>query len=463
MSCSSSKKPSDKEPFVGAHNACKLCSPLGASLVFKGVEGCVPFLHGSQGCATYIRRYLISHFREPIDIASSNFSEEAAVFGGRSNFSEGITNVRRQYFPSSIGIATTCLSETIGEDMAGLIHDYLSESWDEEHPKMIHVSTPSYKGTHIEGFHAAVRALVESLALPAANPEAPRERIAVFPGMVSTADLRFLHEVMQAFEAPYTLLPDYSETMDGGSWSDYQKVPGGGTPLNSIAALGHARAAIEFGRTIASSEKTAAAYLASKHGVERHAIGLPFGIRESDVFFERLESITGRQMPAIYQAERGRLVDAYVDGHKYVFGKKVVLYGDQDFVVALAAFLSEIGMVPVICASGAKTGQFESAISRINQAQEAAPLVMEGADYNDITENARFLKPDMLIGCSKGYPLARELGIPLVRMGFPVHDRMGGQRVLHLGYRGAQTIFDNIVNTILDARQEQSEVGFSYM
>ena len=72
--------------FTSTRNACKLCTPLGACLVFRGVEGCVPFLHGSQGCSTYIRRYLISHFREPMDIASSNSHEEAALFGGSKNF-----------------------------------------------------------------------------------------------------------------------------------------------------------------------------------------------------------------------------------------------------------------------------------------------------------------------------------------------------------------------------------------
>jgi len=34
----------------------------------------------------YIRRYLISHFREPVDIASTNFSEDAAVFGDERIF-----------------------------------------------------------------------------------------------------------------------------------------------------------------------------------------------------------------------------------------------------------------------------------------------------------------------------------------------------------------------------------------
>jgi nitrogenase molybdenum-iron protein NifN len=63
----------DGEPrsknFASTRNACKLGRPLGACLVFLGVKSCIPFLHRSQGCSTYIRRYLISRFREPMALA----------------------------------------------------------------------------------------------------------------------------------------------------------------------------------------------------------------------------------------------------------------------------------------------------------------------------------------------------------------------------------------------------------
>ena len=58
-----------------------------------------------------------------MDIASSNFHEESAIFGGSSNFQQGALNVTRQYQPQLIGAATTCLAETIGEDMPRLLHD----------------------------------------------------------------------------------------------------------------------------------------------------------------------------------------------------------------------------------------------------------------------------------------------------------------------------------------------------
>jgi len=159
---------------VSTQNACKLCAPLGASVVFRGIENCVPLIHGSQGCSTYIRRYVISHFREPIDIASSNFSESSAIFGGGDNLKTALDNLARQYRPESIGIATTCLSETIGDDVRLWIDQYRKERTGRSIPRIFHASTPSYRGTHMEGFHEAVRAAVEALAEGGADIESVR-------------------------------------------------------------------------------------------------------------------------------------------------------------------------------------------------------------------------------------------------------------------------------------------------
>ena len=90
---------------VSTTNACKLCTPLGATLAFKGVEGAIPFLHGSQGCATYMRRYIISHFREPMDIASSALGEKNAIYGGGPNLKKGLLNAMQKYGAKVIGVA----------------------------------------------------------------------------------------------------------------------------------------------------------------------------------------------------------------------------------------------------------------------------------------------------------------------------------------------------------------------
>jgi nitrogenase molybdenum-iron protein NifN len=456
--------PVDEEPefrskhFTSTRNACKLCTPLGACLAFRGVEGCIPFLHGSQGCSTYIRRYLISHFREPIDIASSNFHEDSAIFGGSKNFSQGALNITRQYQPQLIGVATTCLTETIGEDMGRLLHELKEKHGENATAPIVHVSTASYRGTHMDGFHSAVRELVNQLAVAGA----PTPRVALFPGMVSAADLRHLKEIMADFGLPLTLLPDYSETMDGATWSDYEKLQSGGTPVADVRALGSVRTVIEFGRVLAGT-KTGGAVLHEKFSIPQRLLGLPIGILESDAFFNALAEIAGVEIPVKYQRERGRLVDSLIDGHKYAFEKRAIVYGEEDLVIGLTALLVEIGVTPVLCATGARSKKFEKCLRAAVPMLPGETLVKEGFDFAEIAEVAPDLKPDFLIGNSKGYSLARKMQIPLIRVGFPIHDRIGGQRVLHLGYRGAQELYDRIVNSLLEGKQDDSTVGYSYL
>ena len=453
-------KSREKQLYKATSNACKLCSPLGASLVFRGIEESVPLLHGSQGCSTYIRRYLISHFNEPVDVASSNFTEETAVFGGGANLKLAVDNIIKQYHPNLIGIATTCLSETIGDDVPMILKNYVGNPCDEMSPAIVSVSTPSYSGTHMDGFHGAVRATVDSLA---EKKNGTGQHINLFPGMLSPADYRHLKEIFSDFGVDCHMLPDYSQTLDGCLWSEYRKIPQGGTPIQQITAMGDASASIEMGRILAETQ-SAGKLLAERFEVPCHNLGLPIGIRETDLFFDAMQTITGKPMPEKHAAERGRLIDAYADGHKYVFEARAVIYGEEDLVVGLASFLSEIGVIPVICASGGKSGQLKTKLAQVmDDFDDKEIQVMDGVDFVEIGDAAKKVSPDFLMGNSKGYKIAREMNKPLLRIGFPIHDRMGGARIVHIGYRGAQQLFDMISNTILAGRQDASPVGYTYM
>jgi nitrogenase molybdenum-iron protein NifN len=439
-------------------NACKLCTPLGACLVFRGIEGGFPFLHGSQGCATYIRRYLISHFKEPMDIASSSITESSTIFGGSTSLHTGLDNVCRQYQPKLIGIATTCLSETIGDDVAAYIKQYQMKAEGRNLPVIIHVATPSYNGTHMDGFHDAVAATVSALA-----GDSPKNgQVNLFPGFVSPADLRHIKEIFNDFQVDFVMLPDYSDTIDGPVWDQYQRLPGGGTTIPQIQSMGGSQASIEFGRTLVS-KTTAGDGLKNRFQITHHKIGLPIGVQETDAFLTLLKEISGRALPEKYRLERGRLIDSYVDGHKYMFQKRAVIYGEEDLVIGLTAFLAETGIVPVLCASGGESGYLATAIKKVAPDLSPQIMVRQGVDFMEISELAAELKPDIIIGNSKGYPLARNLGIPMVRLGFPIHDRLGGQRILHLGYRGAQQLYDLIANALIAQKQSRSPVGYSYM
>jgi nitrogenase molybdenum-iron protein NifN len=453
-----------KEPYVATTDSCKQCAPLGACLAFKGVEGSVPFLHGSQGCATYMRRYVISHFREPVDIASSSLGEKHAIYGGGPNLKLGLKNVMAKYHCGLIGVATTCLTETIGDDTPRLVKEFRDEFADElefhGNPSIVNVSTPSYAGSHVDGFHSAVRAIVDQLA---SNVRSIENTVNLFPGFVSPADIRYLKEIVHDFGLSPVVLPDISETLDGPAAVEYEKISSGGTPIASIKAMGTARLSIEFGRCLPDS-MSASNILEDRFNVRSRRLGTPIGLRETDIFMNTLEEISCRKTPVKYELERGRLVDSYVDGHKYISGKRAIIYGDPDMVVALASFLTEIGIKPVLCATGAKSRLFYDAIKAVTEEiMDETPKILDDIDFFDIEETAEKLWPDVLLGSSKGYKLARKWNIPLVRLGFPIHDRFGAQRICQLGYKGTQDLFDTIVNAVIQATQDRSPIGYTYI
>jgi nitrogenase molybdenum-iron protein NifN len=433
-------------------------------------------LHGSQGCATYIRRYLISHYREPVDIASSNFSEETTIFGGNRNFNTGIDNIISQYHPKIIAIASTCLSETIGEDVQRLIDEYrMVHEGEENLPEMFYASTPSYQGTHCEGFHEATLAAVKALACGDGNIG---KHINLFCNFVSPADIRRLKEIVSDFGIDATIFPDYSDTLDGVSWDEYQRIPAGGTSIEALRRCGRAMLSVELGYILNRGgyngrirnsvvKQSAGEYLRDKFDVPCKSTGLPVGIRETDRFFDILSAVSGRPVPQKYAGQRGRLLDLYIDGHKYVSGKKVVVYGEEDLVVALTAFVVEIGMKPILCATGGESGILAGTLKTVLGTLYSDEITVgEGMSFDQmdtlLTGDAR-QKPDIMLGNSKGYYIARKLDIPLVRTGFPIHDRIGAQHKCIVGYEGATAMFEEIVNALLDDKQRRSPVGYKYM
>ncbi len=440
----------NKDPYVTV-NPCRLCTPLGASLAFRGIRNCMPLIHGSQGCATYIRRFLISHFREPMDIASSSFSEETAIFGGESNLLAAINNVINQYHPEIIGIASSCLTETIGDDvhkMIKLIRNKISCN-------LIAVSTPSFKLSHRIGFHETVNEIIRYYCKDISE----KGNLFIAPPIISPADIRYIKSLCRQFELKPIVLPDYSETLDGGLWDEYTLIPPGGTSPDDIRSAGSPEAIfIELG---SKREAGAGDYLFNTFGTKHLILDTPVGIEATDRFLSALSEISGNDIPESILNVRKRCIDSYVDAHKYVSGVRALVYGDEDMVPSIAAFCLEIGLNPILCAS---EGKISSTIkNNIPLAQFEKMTLCEDADFDTIENAVRNLRPDIMIGTGKGNHISLKLGIPLVRVGFPIHDRFGAIRLLHLGYDGAMLMLDNIVNTLLSGKQDGIPDGYSYL
>ncbi|MGC2514389.1 MAG: nitrogenase component 1, partial [Terriglobales bacterium] len=123
-------------------NPAKTCQPIGAMYAALGVHGCLPHSHGSQGCCSYHRSTLTRHYKEPVMAATSSFTEGSSVFGGQANLLQAFETIFTVYNPDIVAVHTTCLSETIGDDISQIISKAKADGKIPEGKHAIHANTP---------------------------------------------------------------------------------------------------------------------------------------------------------------------------------------------------------------------------------------------------------------------------------------------------------------------------------
>ncbi|MPW27045.1 nitrogenase [Alkalibaculum sp. M08DMB] len=422
-------------------NPCKMCMPMGGSLAFKGIENSMILMHGSQGCSTYIRRHIATHYNEPIDIASTSLSENGTIYGGAKNLKHGIMNVMESYSPKVIGVLTTCLAETIGEDIRGIIEEFKQKK-DISCLDIIPVSTPGYGASHFEGYYHTIRNIISFYNEKQAIPN---EKINIIVSNITSADIREIKRIIELFQVEYVLIPDTSETLDAPYKENFTKIPDGGTSIEDIKQMSGAKATIELSVLI-DDIYSPGKYLEDLHQVPLYQCPIPIGMKNVDSFIKALCTITGREIPVSLVEERGRMLDAIVDSHKYNGEGRAAIYGDPEIVYAVTTLCNENGIKPMIVASGSKSYKIRDLL-KLNES-----VVIPDTDFETIHKYVKELKPNLLIGNSEGKFIKEKEGTDLVRIGFPIHDHIGAQRKLYVGYNGSLRFLDEITNTLLDIK-----------
>lgn len=454
-------------------NPCRFCQPMGALQALLGVKGAMPLIHGSQGCSTYMRFQLCRHYREPINVASTSMSEGTVVYGGEANLLKALKTICNEYEPSLIGVTSSCLTETIGDDMSAIIKKFKEsyiensdgkcidvcadvevsgEDADNTIPEVsihdlpiIPISTPSYAGSHVEGYDRTIKALVEALAQKFSE-NGDNGKVNIVMGTVSPADVEEIKDILETLKCGNIILTDTSESLNAPSTGDVSFLPCDGTGLDEIRDSANSRGTL----SLCKHADSGALLLEKRYGVPSFSLPMPVGLKNTDEFIGCLNTLMELETSKKLERDRGRLIDAIVDAHSYNYGRKVAIYGDPDFVAGMAQFVSELGMIPSVLCTGVSSQRFIDDINGMNHETGNEPTVLAGGDLYDLHEHIKDGDIELLIGNSYGARIAKEENIPLVRLGFPIYDRLGAQRVPVLGYRAGTHLVDLLTNTIIE-------------
>ncbi len=425
-------------------NPAKTCQPIGAMYAALGVHRCLPHSHGSQGCCAYHRSTLTRHYKDPIMAATSSFTEGASVFGGQSNLLQAITTEFALYDPEIIAVHTTCLSETIGDDIPQIIGKAQAEGRIPPGRYVIHANTPSYIGSHVTGYANMTRAFVDYFAERSGRRNG---RLSLISGWVEPADMAELRRLVETMGIDCILLPDTSGVLDTPLTGRFEMYPDGGTKVDEIRAMGDSYAVLGLGFFGAGP---AAKLLDTKCKVPMRLLDLPIGLSATDRFIDALRTTAKVHVPDSIARDRGRLVDMMADMHQYTHGKTVALAGDPDQLVPLAEFFKDLDMRVKHVVTGTTGRLFESRLAEVIGGAEDGDYRSVPGDLFALHQHLKASKVDLLIANSYGKYIARDEDIPFVRFGFPILDRIGHADFSCIGYRGAMRILEKVLSALMD-------------
>ena len=437
-------------------NPAHACQPLGAELVAHAFEGSLPFVHGSQGCASYYRSTLNRHFREPAPAVSDAMTEDGAVFGGQNNLHEGLENAYALYKPKMISVFTSCMPEIIGDDLTAFIKNARNKGLIPKDLPVPYANTPSFNGSHIHGYDAMLLSILQTLTEGKQVEGRCTGKLNLIPGFdANTGNFREYKRIFDAFGIPYTILGDISDVFDSPNDGTYRPYPGG-TKLDEAADSINGKATIALGSY--STAKTFA-WVKDNYSGTHSTMPMPFGIAKTDAFLMKLSQLFGKPVPESLKEERGRAVDLLTDAHQYIHGKKFAVYGDPDYLLGYVSFLLEVGATPthVLCSKGTKKLEKE-----LQALLDASPFGKEAKIYiNKDLWHLRSLvvtEPvDAIIGDTHGKFAARDANVPLFRFGFPIFDRVNLHREPLIGYQGVVNMMSTICNKFIDIIDDTSD------
>ncbi|MEJ6486203.1 nitrogenase iron-molybdenum cofactor biosynthesis protein NifN [Nostoc punctiforme UO1] len=432
----------------------KLSSPLGAAIAFIGMKRAVPLFHGSQGCTAFAKRLLFRHFNEAVPLSTTAMTELSSILGGEENLQQAILNIASKQKPEIIGLCTTGLTETRGEDVAGILKAFREKFPELDNLPIVVVPTPDFKGSLQDGYAAAVEQTV--LQIPEEQPLVPNQVTILAGSLLTPGDLHEIKDMVKAMGFNPIVLPDLSGSVDG-HWEENQSaLSSGGTSLSQIRSIGGSALTLAIGYSMEKSAKI----LYSRFGTPFEVIPRLTGLSACDRFFEvlcrlkvelspELNSNIDEIVPEIYRRQRSQLQDAILDAHFYFGGKRVALALEPDLLHQTAWWLTEMGAE--IHTAITTTEGIEAKIK--NESLERSPvrevIVGDLEDLELLSADA-----DLLITNSHGARVAHRLGKPLVRLGYPFFDRLGAAQQCTVGYRGSTQLLFDVGNIFLEKTEK---------
>jgi nitrogenase molybdenum-iron protein NifN len=362
-------------------------------------------------------------------------TEVATVLGGEENVEEAILTLVQKCKPEIIGLCTTGLMETRGDDMGRFVKEIRHRHPELDYLPIVVVSTPDFKGALQDGFAAAVESIVKEI--PQKSDElnvCPRQITILASSAFTPGDIQEIKEIVTDFGLIPVVLPDLSGSLDGHIEDSSNAITRSGTNVEQLRSIG----SYAFTLVLGESMRSAAQILEKNFSIPYEVFGELTGLSAVDKFLQALADTSGNSIPEKYRYQRSVLQNAMLDNH-FLFGcKRVSLALEPDLLWSTVHFLQLMGV------------QIHAAVTT-TRSPLLEKLPIPSVTIGDL-EDFELLAPgsDLLITNSHGVAIAQRLGIPLYRLGIPIFDRLDHGHFTKVGYRGTVQLLFDIGNLFLE-------------
>ncbi|WP_445490742.1 nitrogenase iron-molybdenum cofactor biosynthesis protein NifN [Niallia sp. 03133] len=417
-----------------AINPLKVSQTLGGVLALQGFFRAIPIVHGSQGCAAFIKALMTQHYREPISIQTTALQEMNIIFGADQSMVEALDVVIEKHDPSIVGVLSTGLTETAGDDINGNVKSYLKE-FGPSNCLVFPVALPDFEGSLESGYRLTVEAVVKEViknVIGNQHLKKIKNQINLIPGPhLTPGDVMEIKRILASFGLHVITVPDLSTSLAGTLSKGYSPLSQGGVTLDNLKQM----ISSEFTIAIGASMEQAAQILEESAGIPYRLFASLSGLEANDEFFSFIQTLSGKPVSPFYRWERDNLVDCLLDAHFNFLGKKIVAALEPDHLYAMISICKELGV------------EFSGLVTTVSTAllSEMEEEIIIG-DLDDLETMAP--GAGLWISNSHGEQGASRLNIPFMPVGFPIFHQVGSPLLTSVGYRGTTEIVIKMANLI---------------
>jgi len=410
-------------------NPIKHSQPMGAALAYMGIKNCLPLMHASQGCASYTKVFYTRHFNEPIPMYNTSVSDITAVLDG-GDYSillsiENITKKNKTMKPELIGLHTTGLTETKGDDVRGVgMHIEIPYCY---------VNTPDYEGGMQSGWALTVKALIEQHTAPSLELKA--NKLVLLPHVsMQPAEIEKIKEYCEGFGFETYALPDLSTSLDGYLSEGQGKLGTGAISIEDIRDLATASTVITIGESMKLGAK---ALLAKNEKIEHLHFNHLMGLEMNDNFVAALMKIRQIEPRPLVKRWRGRLQDAMLDAHFLIGSSHFVVTGEPDMCIGICELLQSVG------------GSIDAVVAT-NYTPVLEEIKADKVFVGDLEDAKEFFdKADLVISNFHAERLLHSSEhTALILRGFPNYEELGNQLKSDQLYEGSTNFIFEVANAL---------------